>query len=238
MIELKELEKLESEVLESSEAADRLEKEKVKRIMSFNIGPKNVIFWGLEFEEIKEKRPDLVDEQIFKSEPKIIRPRKFQILGHSDGDMEEIKKKIREFFKENSKTKNTVRINKADVSNEKTINEIKEFVKQESNKIDFPDAKIKIVACNLEGEANNKSKYTDARSEAYYGLRNLFKNKQIGLSLPELKTEIMGQFSAVNFESEGGRDKAIVPEDNQELIEALIYFVWIWGLVFGFVRAG
>lgn len=237
MISLQELEKLESEVLESNKAADKLEKEKVNRIMSFNIGPKNVIFWGLEFEEIKEKRPDLVDEQIFKSKPKIIRPRKFLVLGHS-GDIEKIKEIIKEFFKEGSKTKNTVRINKADVSNEKTINEIKEFVEQQSSKIDFPDAKIKVVNCNLEGEANDKSKYTDARSEAYHGLRKLFKSKQIELNLPELKTEIMGQFSAVNFESEGGRDKAIVPEDNQELIEALIYFVWIWGLVFGFVRAG
>jgi len=237
MINLEELEKLESEVLESNEAAERLEKEKVKRIMSCNIGPRNVIFWGLEFKEIEEKKPDLVDEQVFKFKPKIIRPRKFLVLGHS-GDIEKIKEIIKEFFKENSKTKNIVRINKSDPGNEKIISEIKEFTKQESSKIDFPDAKIKVVTCNLAAEANNKSKYTDARSEAYYGLRNLFKNKQIELSLPELKTEIMGQFSAVNFESEGGRDKAIVPEDNQELVEALIFFVWIWGMSFGFIRVG
>ena len=192
-INLKELEKLESEVHESQEAAKELESQKVSRIMGCYVAEKpsenNVILLALKFDEVEEKGPELFDPQIYFRKRKKIRDKKYMIFVY-EGNIEKIKEMIREFFKSSSKTPNTLRINKSSIINEEIIEEIKEFVNQYNNNISFPDAKIRFTKCNLDATTSSKSKYADTRSEAYYGLRELFKSGQIEfVNVPEIKTK-------------------------------------------------
>ncbi|KKK71643.1 hypothetical protein LCGC14_2911850, partial [marine sediment metagenome] len=201
---------------------------------------KNVIIMGLKFEEIKEERPILIDEQIATGKSRgTIRDAKYVVLEYYQGNIKTIKERISEFFK-NSKTKNIVRINKADAGNEKVINEIREFVKQESSKIDFPPAKIRFTTCDLQRRAKAKKKYTDARSEAYYGLENLRKRDLIEFSklggIPDLKKEIIHQLSTVSYPRQSDeRKKVDIAEDlSYEFLDALVFFIWNWGMAFAF----
>ena len=240
-LDIQELEKLENAVHESQEAVKELQSQKVSRVMSCYVAEKPsgnmVILLGLKFEELEEKESDLVDRQIYVRKRKKIREEKYRIFGY-EGDIEKIKEIIREFFKSNSKTQNTLRINKPSISNEKLIEDIKEFVKHENNNIDFPPAKIRIRTCNLDTKTSSKSEYADTRSEAYYGLRELFKKEQIEfVNVPELKTKILNQFSTISFENlPDGKKKAVISDDlSYEFVDALVYLVWRWGLVWGFV---
>ena len=244
---LEEIKKWESEVHESSESADKLESQKVERIIGYYIAErpseKNVVIMSLKFKEIKEERPVLIDEQIATGKSRgTIRDEKYRVLGYYQGDVKTIKEKIKEFFKD-SKTPNKIRINKATLNNKKIIEEIDEFRKSLNNEIDFPPAKIKFVTCSLEGEANNKRKYTDARSEAHHGLEESKDKGQIefdGEESQNLLNEIIHQVGTTRYPKQpDGRIKVEIAEDlSYEFLNALIFIVKPGGMAYGFVRAG
>lgn len=243
---LEEIRKWESELYESSEAADKLESQKVERIIGCYIAQKpsekNVVIMGLKFKEVREKRPFLIDEQIATGKPrKKIRDAKSVVLEYYQGNIETIKERISEFF-ENSKTPNKIRINKAEISNEKIINEIKEFVESENKKINLPFTEIRSTTCDLQRRAKAKKKYTDARSEAYYGLEELRKKDRIEFSklggIPDLKKEIIHQLSTVSYPRQpDGRKKVEIAEDlSYEFVDALVFFIWNWGIGLTFFK--
>ena len=239
---LQEIEKWENTIQEQ-DSANQLKSQKVKRIMSCYISKKksesNVILTGLKFDEIKEEDPELMDRQIYAGKNKTIRNAKYQVLGFNQGDLNRIKEKIRDFFKENSKTENKIRISKPTLNNKKIIEEIETFVKSENSRIDFPPAKIRLIKCDLQTQANDKIKYADAKSEAYYGLRKLFDEKKIEfVNLPDLKNKIESQLGTISDDPQlDGRKKVIIAEDlSYEFVDALVFFIWNWGLVFDFIE--
>lgn len=240
---LQEIRKWESEAHTSTESANKLSSEKVERMVGVYIAEKpsekNVVVMALKFDEIEDEEL-VMDEQIATGKSReVIREEKYKILGYYQGDVETIKEKIREFFKD-SKTPGAFRINQATFKNKKIIEEIEDFVKSENNKIECLVGKITFKTCDLQTQANDQKKYTDSRSEAYRGLRKLREENKIafdGREAQNLKKEVIHQLGTVSYPKQpDGRIKVEIAEDlSYEFLDALVFVIWIWGLVFGFI---
>ena len=66
----------------------------------------------------------------------------------------------------------------------------------------------------------------------YFHLNKLFKEGLIKIpNIPELES----QLDKIEWIVEDGKDKVVLPEENQEFVKALINFVWIGGTAWAFL---
>lgn len=185
----------------------------VKRVISCDVDSK-IVFWGLEFDAVWKKKPisDGKSVELIDTAEKE-REKQYYVLGFSD----DLDKTIKDFFFENSRTENTIRVKSYD----KNL---------------IPETKFRIFKCDFSRKPLHKE-YVDGISEILYRLKDLFDKDCIKFAgIHGLKENIKNEFDTVTFEKSIEGKQAILDEDvDYSYLNALICFVWEGNLVFAFV---
>jgi hypothetical protein len=194
----------------------------MKKIIACSIGQtsteRSAMVWGYHIPETKKNKlvpsPNLRGRSC--SQVVEIEKENYQIIDYFIGQniKEKIKKVIKEFF---GGEKGMFRINPGGASNE-IIEEIRGLVT--------------VHKCRFEIEKFKSNDYVDDQSRMYFYLNKLLREGLIKIPyIPELES----QLDKIEYVVEDGKDKVILPEENQELVKALINFAWTSGFAWAFL---
>ncbi|MBU0894576.1 MAG: hypothetical protein KKF48_02980 [Nanoarchaeota archaeon] len=194
----------------------------MKKIIACSIGQtsteRSAMVWGYHIPETKRSKfvqsPNLRGRSF--SQVVEIEKENYQIIDYFIGQdiKEKIKEVIKEFF---GVEKGIFRINPGGASNE-IIEEIRDFVT--------------VHKCRFEIEKFKSNDFADDQSRIYFYLNKLFKEGLIKIpNIPELES----QLDKIEWIVEEGKDKVVLPEENQEFVKALINFTWTGGFAFAFL---
>jgi len=197
----------------------------MKKMIACSIGQtsteRSAMVWGYKIPESRKSKlvpsPNLKGRSF--SQVVEIEKENYKVLGYFIGQdiKDEIKKKIKEFFGEE---KGMFNINPGGASNE-IIQEIRESVT--------------VQKCRFEIENFKSNDFADDQSRMYFYLNKLFKEGLIKIpDIPELES----QLDKIEWIVENGKDKVVLPEENQEFVKALINFTWTGGFAFIFLDMG